>query len=107
MARLDVQDSKSFLMILVFCIEKGTLGTVHRIIPKGHKISIKNGNIVIEWDLKNFKPTEDLMVVFKNGYAVLGIDYHDLLYKEDLSGYSKEELRRMRNLPLRTEWIYF
>ena len=82
-----------------FLIEKGKLGNVYRITPKGHKMSIKNGNIVIEWDLKNFKPTEDLMVVFKNGYAMLCIDYNDLLYKEDFSGYSKEELRRLRNLP--------
>ena len=59
-----------------FLIEKGKLGNVYRMTPKGHKMSIKNGNIVIEWDLKNFKPTEDLMVVFKNGYAMLCIDYN-------------------------------
>jgi hypothetical protein len=82
-----------------FLLEKGTPGKVFPMTPKGHKMSIKNGNIVIEWDLKNFKPTEDLMVVFKNGYAVLGIDYNEDFYREDFSGYNKEQLRRLRNLP--------
>ena len=82
-----------------FLLEKGKPEEAFQTTPKGHEMSIKNGNIIIEWDLKNFKPTEDLMAVFKKGNAVLGIDYNELLYRENFSGYSKEELRRIRNLP--------
>jgi len=82
-----------------FLLKKGAGDEAFAPKPEGHKMSFKNNKIVYEWDLKNFKPTEDLMVVFKSSNAVLWIDYNDMIYKEDFSGYSKEKLRRIRNLP--------
>ena len=82
-----------------YLYEKGLKKRPFAPTPKGHKMSVKNGNIVFEWDLKNFKPTEDLMVVFKSGNAVLWLDYNEIINKENFSGYSKERLRQIRNLP--------
>ena len=42
--------------------------------PEGYKMSFKNNKIVYEWDLKNFKPTEDLMVVFNSSNYVIWLD---------------------------------
>ena len=67
--------------------------------PEGYKMSFKNNKIVYEWDLKNFKPTEDLMVVFKSSNYVFWLDHNELVHQKDFSGYSKERLRQIRNLP--------
>ena len=82
-----------------FLLKKEAADYVFEPKPEGYKMSFKNNKIVYEWDLKNFKPTEDLMVVFKSSSYVFWLDYNELVYQKDFSGYSKERLRQIRNLP--------
>jgi hypothetical protein len=58
--------------------------------PAGYKITGGGGKIVIEWDLRNFAPKEDLKVVFRLRE----------LFIRDYAGKMKDaDPRKLRNLP--------
>lgn len=65
--------------------------------PEGYKVSSKGNKITIDWDLKMFKPTQDLEVRFQDRLALLV--FSDILNRHDFSGLDREELRRLRNIP--------
>ena len=65
------------------------------ITPGGYKVSSKGEQVVIEWDLKNFAPTQDLQVVLRDRELFI----MDEVEKKSSAGMTRSELRKLRNFP--------
>ena len=60
------------------------------ITPAGYEITSGGGKIVIEWDLRNFAPREDLQVVLR---------HRELFIRDQAGRMKRADLRKLRNLP--------
>jgi len=65
------------------------------IAPSGYQVSSKGEQVVIEWDLKNFAPTQDLQVVLRDRELFI----MDEVERKSPAGMTRSELRKLRNLP--------
>ena len=65
------------------------------ITPGGYKVSSKGEQVVIEWDLKNFAPTQDLQVVFRDRELFI----MDEVERKSPAEMTRSELRKLRNFP--------
>ena len=58
--------------------------------PAGYKVTGGGGKIVIEWDLRNFAPKEDLEIIFR---------HRELFIRDDAENMKGADPRKLRNLP--------
>ncbi len=65
------------------------------ITPGGYKVRSKGEQVVIEWDLRNFAPTQDLQVVLRDRELFI----MDELEKKSPAEMTRSELRILRNFP--------
>ena len=65
------------------------------ITPGGYKVRTKGEQVVIEWDLKNFAPTQDLQVVLRDRELFI----MDEVEKKSPTEMTRSELRKLRNFP--------
>ena len=65
------------------------------IAPSGYQVSSKGEQVVIEWDLRNFAPTQDLQVVLRDRELLI----MDELEKKSPAEMTRSELRILRNFP--------
>lgn len=66
------------------------------IAPAGYKIRSGDGPLVIEWDLRDFAPKEDLEVIFRHRELMI-MDHTQTVFSEATD--RAQGLRRLRNLP--------
>ncbi len=71
-------------------LPKKTPGGLFAIKPAGYKVTGVGGKIVIEWDLRNFAPKEDLAVAFRS---------REYFIRDHAEKMKDADPRKLRNLP--------